>query len=303
VSGERVEAVVERGGDRLDVAVARAAGIPRAQAARLVDAGAVRLNGSAARRSERVAVGDRLEIDVPEPPAPPSAEDVPVPVVYEDEHLVVVSKPAGLVVHPAPGHAEGTLVNALLAREAPPGGGEDERRPGIVHRLDAGTSGLMIVAKDEPTYERLREMMTAREVTRVYAALVEGSPRAAATIDAPIGRSPRHRKKMAVVADGREAQTTYRRLDQFSDTALLEVRPHTGRTHQIRVHLAAVGHAVVGDRVYGRERKLAARLGLERPFLHASGLAFVHPTTGAAMELTDPLPADLEAALAAAAGR
>jgi 23S rRNA pseudouridine1911/1915/1917 synthase len=294
----RVEHVVDAGGERLDVAVARAAGVTRARAAKLIDAGAVLVGGRVVARSHRVGAGDRIEIDLPEEAPPPGPEDIPVPVVFEDDWLLVVAKPAGLVVHPAPGHSSGTLVNALLARAGRLPG--EIGRPGIVHRLDAGTSGLMIVAKDETAFDALRTLMSAREVARTYLALVEGAPPPAGEIDAPIGRSPRHRKKMAVVAGGREAHTSYVRIEALLATALLEVRPHTGRTHQIRVHLAAAGHPVVGDAVYGRDRKLAARLGLARPFLHAAGLAFAHPITGESMRFDEPLPADLESALAAA---
>ena len=293
-----VDTVAIEAGERLDVAVAKAAAVTRSRAARLIDAGAVTVNGVAVARSMRLAAGDRITIALPGEPevAAPSAEDIPVPVVYEDEWLLVVAKPAGLVVHPAPGHPGGTLVNALLARtgRALPGEGE---RPGIVHRLDAGTSGLMIVALEEQAFERLREMMAAHEVTRNYLALVEGAPPASATIDAPIGRSPRHRKKMAVVAGGREAVTDVRRLEVHPQTALVEARPRTGRTHQIRVHLSEAGYPIAGDRVYGRDRKLAGNLGLERPFLHAAGLAFRHPVTGAPVELSEPLPEDLAGAL------
>ena len=295
-----VEAIVERTGERLDVAVSRAVGVSRSQAARLVDAGSVRVSGAVRPRSYKVEAGDRLEIDVGDPAAPPAPEDIPVPVVYEDEWLLVVAKPAGLVVHPAPGHPSGTLVNALLARAGSLPG--DDARPGIVHRLDAGTSGLMIVAKNEEAFGRLTAMLSAREIARTYLALVEGAPPPAGEIDGPVGRSPRHRKKMAVVAAGKEARTAYRRLELLRDTALLEVRPHTGRTHQIRVHLAAAGHPVVADAVYGRASKLAAGLGLDRPFLHAAGLSFVHPLTGKPLVLEEPLPLDLERALARARG-
>jgi 23S rRNA pseudouridine1911/1915/1917 synthase len=298
-----LSATAERAGERLDVAVAAVAGVSRSQAARLIDDERVRVNGEAGARSARLAAGDRIEIELPDEPAaqPPSPEEIAVPVVYEDEWLLVVAKPAGLVVHPAPGHPSGTLVNALLARtgRALPG---DRDRPGIVHRLDAGTSGLMIVALDQTALERLQRMLADREVARTYTTLVEGSPPPAATIDAPIGRSPRHRKKMAVVAGGRDAVTELRRIETFPETALVEARPKTGRTHQIRVHLAGAGYPVVGDRVYGRNRKLAARLGLDRPFLHASGLSFRHPMTGEQVALEEPLPADLLEALERARG-
>ncbi len=198
----------------------------------------------------------------------------------------------------------GTLVNALLARAgALPAGGSAER-PGIVHRLDAGTSGLMIVAKDEATHAALTEALAAREVTRVYLALTEGVPDTdTATIDAPIGRSSRNRKKMGIVAGGRPSVTEISVQERHAETALVEARPVTGRTHQIRVHLAAADHPVVGDRVYGRNRKLATALGLDRPFLHAARLSFEHPSTGARIELEDPLPPDLVAALEAARAR
>jgi 23S rRNA pseudouridine1911/1915/1917 synthase len=288
-------ALAPESGERLDIVVSRAAGISRTHAARLVDAGDVKVNGKARARSWRVEQGDRIRIELPAEPAGPQPEEIPVHVVHEDEWIVVVAKPAGMVVHPAPGHPSGTLVNALLTRAGRLPGERD--RPGIVHRLDAGTSGLMIVAKDERALAELRRMMAAREVTRTYLALVEGRPHAAATIDAPVGRSQRHRKKMAVVAEGREAVTAYRRLEAFRGAALLEVKPRTGRTHQIRVHLATTGHAVVGDRVYGRDRRLAVELGLNRPFLHAAELAFRHPMTGAPMNFSEPLPDDLESAL------
>ena len=293
-----VEVVVERAGERLDVVVAGAAGLSRSLASKLIDAGGVRVGGSVRARSYRVEAGDRLEIELPDEPEPPGPEEIPVPIVFEDAWLLVVAKPAGLVVHPAPGHPSGTLVNALLARgRRLPG---ESARPGIVHRLDAGTSGLMVVAKDEDAYDSLRQMLAAREISRTYLALVEGAPPAAGEIDAPIGRSKNHRKKMAVVATGRESRTSYRRLEALRGCALMEVRPLTGRTHQIRVHLAAAGHPVVGDVVYGRDRKLARRLGLSRPFLHAAGLAFTHPVTSERMTFSEALPEDLERALAAA---
>lgn len=293
-----VDGEAERAGERLDVAVAALADVTRTRAARLIDAGRVRVNGTAQPRSARLAVGDHIEVELPDETeaAAPAPEDIPIPVVYEDEWLLVVAKPAGLVVHPAPGHPSGTLVNALLARigRALPG---ERERPGIVHRLDAGTSGLMIVALEGTALDRLQRMLADREVSRTYLTLVEGTPPSTATIDAPIGRSPRHRKKMAVVAGGRDAVTELRRLETFSETSLVEARPKTGRTHQIRVHLAGAGYPIVGDRVYGRDRKLAARLGLDRPFLHAAGLAFRHPMTGEQVALEEALPADLLEAL------
>jgi len=292
-------------GTRLDAFVSARAGMSRAAAAKLIAAGSVLVDGRAATKSLRVEDAMRVSISIPEhESAVPQAEEIPVRVVFEDEHLLVVSKPAGLVVHPAPGHSSGTLVNALLARAGGAPAGGDAERPGIVHRLDAGTSGLMIVAKDEATHAALTDALAARAVTRVYLALVEGIPdTATTTIDAPIGRSTRDRKKMAVVAGGRSAVTEITVLERLPDTALVEARPITGRTHQIRVHLKAAGHPVVGDRVYGPNRKLAAALGLDRPFLHAARLSFEHPSTGALIELDDPLPQDLAAALEAARTR
>ena len=292
-------------GTRLDAFVSARAGVSRAAAAKLIAAGAVSVEGALATKSLRVEEAMRVSVSIPEhESAVPQAEEIPVRVVFEDEHLLVVSKPAGLVVHPAPGHSSGTLVNALLARAGAAPAGGDAERPGIVHRLDAGTSGLMIVTKDEETHAALTEALAARAVTRVYLALVEGVPDTdTTTIDAPIGRSTRDRKKMAVVAGGRPAVTEITVLEKLPDTALVEARPITGRTHQIRVHLKAAGHPVVGDRVYGPNRKLAAALGLDRPFLHAARLSFEHPSTGASIELEDPLPPDLVAALEAARTR
>ena len=292
-------------GTRLDAFVSARAGVSRAAAAKLIAAGAVSIEGALATKSLRVEEAMRVSVSIPEhESAVPQAEEIPVRVVFEDEHLLVVSKPAGLVVHPAPGHSSGTLVNALLARAGAAPAGGDAERPGIVHRLDAGTSGLMIVTKDEETHAALTEALAARAVTRVYLALVEGIPDTdTTTIDAPIGRSTRDRKKMAVVAGGRPAVTEITVLEKLPDTALVEARPITGRTHQIRVHLKAAGHPVVGDRIYGPNRKLAAALGLDRPFLHAARLSFEHPSTGALIELDDPLPQDLAAALEAARTR
>jgi len=305
VSDVVLEVAGEDAGQRLDTLVAAHARVSRASAARLIDGGSVTVGDRRRPRSYRVAAGDVVRIVLPVEPAdtrPHPDAGIDVRVRYEDPWLLVVSKPAGLVVHPGPGHPEGTLVNALLARAGRPAGGDAER-PGIVHRLDAGTSGLMIVAKDHEVHERLVAMLADREVTRVYLALVDGAPSTdSGTIDAPIGRSPRDRKRMAVVDGGREAVTDFRMLQRFREAALVEVSPRTGRTHQIRVHLAAAGYPVLGDSVYGRNRKLAARLGLTRPFLHAASLRFEHPVQKDVIELHDPLPEDLAAALVRAKG-
>ncbi len=253
----------------------------------MIESGDVLIEGVVVSKSRRVETGMRVAVSLPEPESvSPQPEDIPIPIVFEDDHLLVVSKPAGLVVHPAPGHSSGTLVNALLSRAGAQPAGGDADRPGIVHRLDAGTSGLMIVAKDEATHTALTEALAARAITRIYLALVDGIPDTdTMTIDAPIGRSARDRKKMAVVAGGRPAVTEITVLEKHLATALVEARPVTGRTHQIRVHLKAAGHPVAGDRVYGRHRKMTAALGLERPFLHAARLSFEPPSTGPPIEL------------------
>jgi 23S rRNA pseudouridine1911/1915/1917 synthase len=287
-------------GARLDALVAGRARISRALAARLIAAGAVTVDGVALGKSARVEAGATVHVRLPDDPAAPAAEELPVPLEFSDEHLMVVNKPAGVVVHPAAGHAGGTLVNALIAHGA---AGGDPQRPGIVHRLDAGTSGLMIVAKSEAAHTLLVAALAAREVHREYLALTEGVPATdTLTIDAPVGRSPRHRKKMAVVAGGKPALTAVEVLERHARTALARARPHTGRTHQIRVHLAAAGHPVVGDPVYGRDRALARTLGLARPFLHAAGLAFTHPVTGQALVFAAAVPLELVAALERARG-
>jgi 23S rRNA pseudouridine1911/1915/1917 synthase len=290
-------------GQRLDRVVALVAGCSRAEAAALVDAGAVAVGGRAVTtRSHRVVEGDVLDVDVPPAPAddgPAPDPAVAVPVVYEDADLVVVDKPAGLVVHPGAGQPAGTLVHGLLARypEIRTVGQAD--RPGIVHRLDKGTSGLLLVARSQPAYEALVAMLSARRVDRRYRALVWGEPDApTGLVDAPIGRSTRDRTRMAVTVRGREARTGYevvRAYHEPVDVTELRLRLETGRTHQIRVHLAAIGHPVVGDAGYGGARQ---SLPLDRPFLHAEAVALDHPVTGAPLAFTSPLPADLAAVLA-----
>jgi 23S rRNA pseudouridine1911/1915/1917 synthase len=243
-----------------------------------------------------VQVGDEVVVRVPvEMPEPVVPEDIPLDIIYEDDILLAVNKPAGMVVHPALGHTSGTLVNAVLAhcpQIADVGGLE---RAGIVHRLDKDTSGLILVAKDEATRAALQRQFKRRRVVKTYLALVEDQvqPREG-VIEAPVGRDKRQRKRMAVVRRGREAQTTYRVIEYFADHTLLEVRPYTGRTHQVRVHLAWLGYPVVGDRIYGRRRQ---RLLRDRHFLHAAQLRFTHPTAGEEMGLKAPLPPELSAVL------
>ena len=220
-------------------------------------------------------------------------EVVPFTVAWEDEHLMVVDKPAGIVVHPSPGHPTGTLVHGLLERRAR--GGEDPTRPGIVHRLDRDTSGLLVVARSERAHRRLQRMLRDRLLDRRYLALVHGRPPPALTVDRPVGRDRRSRTRMSTATEhGRPAVTHLRRLEDLGRHALLEARLETGRTHQIRVHLEAVGHPVAGDPVYGRRPD---ELGLERQFLHSARLSFPHPETGEPLDLESPLPADLAAAL------
>jgi 23S rRNA pseudouridine1911/1915/1917 synthase len=259
----------------------------------------VLLNGAAARASQRVRAGDALDTAPPEPaPSGLAAEAIPLRVLYEDADLLVIDKPAGLVVHPAPGHATGTLVNALLHHCRDLAGIGGVQRPGIVHRLDKGTSGVLVVAKHDAAHAGLARQFKEHSIERIYLALVRGVPRAdEGRVEAAIGRHPSDRKRMSVrSARGREARTAWRVRRRFpkSGCAELEIRPETGRTHQIRVHLAASGLPIVGDPVYGRG---AGSFGLERPALHAAVLGFVHPRTGAKLRFEAPLPEDLERCL------
>jgi len=285
-------------GERIDRAVALLTGWSRADVAVLVEEGAVRVDGQPVAKSRRLAEGEAVEVEgEPEPDRPPEAEPVEFTVVHADEDLVVVSKPAGLVVHPGAGHREGTLAGGLLHRFPDIAGVGDPMRPGIVHRLDRDTSGLMVVARSPKAYEALVAALAAREVERRYLALAWGrfgSKRG--TIDAPIGRSATRRTRMAVREAGKDARTGYEVTTQYEHPvcALVECRLETGRTHQIRVHLAAIGHPVVGDGTYGGDRN-PLRPG--RPFLHADGLAFTHPSTGERLEFSDPLPPELAAVL------
>lgn len=290
-------------GERVDRATAMITGLSRAVAARLIDAGSVRLDGNQVNAaSRRVAEGQRITIDLPEiretRPAPDPT--VQVPIVHEDRQFVVVDKPTGMVVHPGAGHGTGTLVHGLLAVYPALVDVGDPSRPGIVHRLDRGTSGLLVVARTQAAYDDLVGQMQRREPRRVYTALVWGHPKSdAGTIEAPVGRSTRHRTRMTVTDQGRDATTHYEvdhRFDRPKQCALLTCRLETGRTHQIRVHLRAIDHPVVGDRDYNGGRP---GLELQRPFLHARELSFAHPTSGETVSFECPLPPDLVAVLAA----
>jgi 23S rRNA pseudouridine1911/1915/1917 synthase len=292
----------EVSGRRLDEVVAELAGASRSQAAHWAAGGLVTVDGRPRPKSYRLRGGERLAWAPP--PAPPDGdpvpEDRPLTVRYEDDRLLVVAKPPGLVVHPGPGHPTGTLVNALLGRQGSSlsAGGGAADRPGIVHRLDKDTSGLLLVAKDDATHLALARDLAAHRVERRYLTLVQGRlPAEEGTVDAPVGRHPRDRKRMAVVPGGRPAVTHWRVLETFPAVQLAEATLETGRTHQVRVHLASLRHPLAGDRTYGADPTLAARLGLTRPFLHAWRLAFDHPADGHRVELTEPLPPDLQGVL------
>jgi 23S rRNA pseudouridine1911/1915/1917 synthase len=285
---------------RLDTVVAEATGLPRADVQRAIAAGGVLVDGVAKPKSHRLRGGERIRLEVAgaEGPGP---EPGGVPVRYEDDHLMVVAKPAGMVTHPTSARRGGTLVNRLLGMGVPLSsvGGPD--RPGIVHRLDAGTSGLIVVARDDLTHQALSELLAARRIERVYLALVRGSvSHDSFTVEAPMARAG---PRMVVRRPGgRVAETGFEVAERAEGATLLEARPRTGRTHQIRVHLAAVGHPILGDGAYGGGGDDARRLGLSRPFLHAFRLSFDHPVTGQRVEVQEPLPEDLETALDRARG-
>jgi 23S rRNA pseudouridine1911/1915/1917 synthase len=289
---------------RLDLLVASRLDLSRTQAATLIANRAVMVNGGFERASYRAVRGDRISVDVPAPAARAIvAEQIPVDVVFEDDELVVVNKAAGMVVHPAPGNWTGTLVNALMGRGNELAESGDSDRAGIVHRLDKDTSGLLLVAKTDRAHRVLSRAIADRRVVRRYAALIWGHLDGdRVTVDRPIARDPRDRKRMAIVNTGRSAKTDFLRLARFDAGDLLRAHLHTGRTHQIRVHLASVGHPVVGDDTYGGGggRRLVA-LPARRHFLHAAWLRFRHPASGASMDLRAPLPEDLKRSLAAAA--
>jgi 23S rRNA pseudouridine1911/1915/1917 synthase len=304
VSRIELTAGPEQDGQRLDVALAAHPAVgSRAAAQRLVDAGAVTVDGKARPKRHRLSRGERVEAEAPEAvvvdPGVAGA-GVPFEVAYEDDFLVVVDKPAGVVVHPAPGHEAGTLAQALAGRGA--AGGADAWRPGIVHRLDRDTSGLMVVAKSDRVHRALQELIRKREMRREYLALVSGRPDArSGTIDAPIGRDRRDRTAHSTSTDRPRRAVTHFEIERaFPRTTLLRVRLETGRTHQIRVHLAAIGHPVCGDSQYGGGG-CGRRLGLARQYLHAGKLAFTHPETGALVLCESNLPVDLHHASEAAA--
>ncbi len=291
----RKEFVADVGNIRLDQFLSQQSmQLTRSRLHALIDEGYVHLNGRVAKPAQKVRLGDLISLEVPPPRewgiAP---EAIPITVVYQDQDLIVVDKPAGLSVHPGPGHPTGTLVNALLARCPDIQGVGGVIRPGIVHRLDKDTSGLMVVAKNEAAHHHLSAQIKSRTFTKGYLALVAGElEEISGVIDAPIARSPHNRKKMAVVEGGKSARTRYRVLERLPGSSLVESSLETGRTHQIRVHLAHLGHPLIGDSVYGRRSPL-----LDRQFLHAQHLGFAHPSSGQALDFRSDLPVDLAVVL------
>jgi 23S rRNA pseudouridine1911/1915/1917 synthase len=288
-------------GERVDAALARMLGFSRTQAADLAASGAVTADGRVLAKSDRLVAGSWLEVDVPDPSAPAPVEPEPVPgmgIVFEDDDVVVVDKPVGVAAHPSPGWTGPTVVGALAAagyRVATSGAAE---RQGIVHRLDVGTSGLMVVAKSEAAYTGLKRAFKERTVEKVYHALAQGHPEpTVGTIDAPIGRHPSNDWRFAVVADGKHSVTHYEVLEMLPAASLVEVHLETGRTHQIRVHFSAVRHPLVGDLTYGADPVLATRVGLTRQWLHAVRLGFEQPVTGDWVSVESTYPDDLAAAL------
>jgi 23S rRNA pseudouridine1911/1915/1917 synthase len=287
--------VVDKAGTRLDKYVGeKCPELSRTHAQKLIAEGYITVNDGAARAGLKLNAGDRVKVSIPPtPPSPLSPEAMPLNILYEDDDLLVIDKPAGLTIHPAPGYPGHTLVNAVLSHVPDLPETDDQLRPGIVHRLDKDASGVMVVAKNSQAQLNLIDQFKARSVVKAYLVLVRGqlTPEDG-VIEAPIGRDPRNRKRMAVVAEGREARTNYHVIKRTGDYTLLEVRPETGRTHQIRVHLAAIGYPVVGDKIYGVKSARVPRL-----FLHACRLGFNLPATGKYVEFTSELPPDLARAL------
>lgn len=289
------EFTAQRVGERLDKALAaRVDSLSRVQIQALIRDGLVTVNAGFVKASYRLDAGDvvAVRVPVPEPERDPEPETIPLVILYEDEHLAVIDKPAGMVVHPAYGHTSGTLVNAVLARWPQIATFDEPERAGIVHRLDKETSGVILVAKTPAVQDYLRAQFKARQVEKQYLALIEGTPDTPeGLIDAPIGRDPKQRKRMAVTREGREAVTEYHVLEHYADHSLVEVFPKTGRTHQIRVHMAFIGHPVVGDTVYGHRKQ---RIKMKRHFLHAAAITFALPEHGDLLTVESPLPVPLQ---------
>ncbi|MEH3159736.1 MAG: RluA family pseudouridine synthase [Sphingomonas taxi] len=300
-----IEATIQPAADgwRLDRALADAVPtLSRERLKVLIASGAVTRDGQMVRDpAKRAAAGDRLNVAVPNPTLPHNeAQDIPLVIAYEDEHLIVIDKPAGLVVHPAAGNLDGTLVNALLHHcQGSLSGIGGVARPGIVHRIDKDTSGLMVAAKTDRAHEGLARQFHDHSIDRRYRAIVGGRPRPAeGTVDAPLARSATNRKKIAIVAGGKRAVTHYRTIQPLHEAALVECRLETGRTHQVRVHMASIGHALLGDPVYGRtkgaQKALLETLGFRRQALHAAHLGFIHPVKSTALAFESPMSADMQ---------
>lgn len=285
-------------GKRLDQVLAAELGISRSLVAKLIKQNEVKVNGIVPRKSAEVARGDQVEVLLPDTSPKNLETPAPLPLLYQDEDIVVVNKPVGMAAHTAPGWDGSTVIGALLAAGQEIITSGPVERKGIVHRLDVGTSGAMVVAKSELAYRQLQADFRARRVKKTYQALVQGYLEPAeGTIDAPIGRHPSRDFKMAVVAGGRSAITHYRTLESLPRATLVELQLETGRTHQIRVHMQAIGHAIVGDPTYGANPLLAKELGMTRQWLHAVSLGFTHPVSGEQVSFEAPLAADLEDAL------
>ena len=281
----------EEAGQRLDGFLAEAMEeLSRSRIQNLCEAGQIVVNGKTAKKNQKLKAGDTIEVEIPAPaPTEIIPQDIPLDIVYEDDSVLVINKPKGMVVHPAPGHPDGTVVNAVMfhcgARLSGIGG---ELRPGIVHRIDKDTSGLLMIAKNDKAHAALSAQLKDKSLSRVYEAIVIGRMRQdEGTVDAPIGRSLRDRKKMAVIEGGRHAVTHYETIARYNGYSHVRCHLETGRTHQIRVHMASIGHPLAGDEVYGKGRE---KTGLEGQCLHAGRLRFIHPDTGEAMEVTCPLP-------------
>lgn len=287
----------EQAGERLDVFLAQHPKIPsRSYAQQLITKGLVKVGGRSVHKHHKVQEGELIEVQLPPPEEERLVpEEIPLKIIYEDSDIIIISKQAGMVVHPSAGHKQGTLVHALLAHSPELKEAEDSMRPGIVHRLDKDTSGLMVVAKNLESQQKLIEQLSGRKLTRNYLALVYGRLKEEkGSVDAPIGRNFRRRTRMAIAGQGsREAVTRYRVLERFKEYSLLEVTLETGRTHQIRVHMAFIKHPIVGDPEYGG-KKTGRELNLGRQFLHAYRLVLVHPKTGKELSFEDSLPEDLE---------
>jgi 23S rRNA pseudouridine1911/1915/1917 synthase len=300
VPGERLLAVPDGlDGERLDAALARMFGLSRSRAAELIGDGMVLLDGRTAAKSDRVMAGDPLQVTLPAPrPAEPPRVVEGLVVLYEDDEILVVDKPRGVAAHPSPGWSGPTVIGGLVAAGHTVATSGAAERQGIVHRLDANTTGVMVVAKSEPAYSALKRAFRERTVDKRYHALLQGHPDPLrGTVDAPIGRHPSGDGRFAVISDGRPSVTHYDTMEAFRAASLVSVHLETGRTHQIRVHMAAIRHPVVGDLLYGADPVLAARLGLTRQWLHAVSLTFAHPADGVEVSFTSSYPPDLSRAL------